>query len=320
MANEIWTHFTTGNNLYARIRKRTNSQVYDVDAGGDNFEAWADGSVATYDLPLVDEYGNFYVVDFPSGISAGVYDVGVFLRATGAPLVTDLEIGQGVMYWDGSAEINLSVMDTVLDTVAVDVAGLDGDVMVGTDSANTTVPDAAGVAPTATEIRDAMLDDATRFSGADIAAILADTDTMEADLKTHIDTHDTTVAGRFASQTTDIISDLTTEINDNETKIDAIKSETALIVADTGSAGVVVAAASKTGYKLASDGLDSVSTTEPSGVASNFREMLVQVWRRLFKKTTMSNTVLKAYKDSGAVATEQDLTDDGTTQTVGDAS
>jgi len=29
----------------------------------------------------------------------------------------------------------------------------------------------------------------------------------------------------------------------------------------------------KTGYKLASDGLDSVSTTAPTGVASNFREM-----------------------------------------------
>jgi len=42
--------------------------------------------------------------------------------------------------------------------------------MRGTDGANTTVPDAAGTAPTANEVRDAILDDATRFSGANIDA------------------------------------------------------------------------------------------------------------------------------------------------------
>ena len=36
--------------------------------------------------------------------------------------------------------------------------------------------EAAGVAPTAVEVRDTILDDATRFSGADIATILADMD------------------------------------------------------------------------------------------------------------------------------------------------
>ena len=42
--------------------------------------------------------------------------------------------------------------------------------MRGTDGANTVVPDAAGVLPTANEVRDAILDDATRFSGANIDA------------------------------------------------------------------------------------------------------------------------------------------------------
>ena len=37
-------------------------------------------------------------------------------------------------------------LDLIQDTIAVDVAGLDGDAMRGTDSANTTVPDAAGTA------------------------------------------------------------------------------------------------------------------------------------------------------------------------------
>lgn len=77
----------------------------------------------------------------------------------------------------------------------------------------------------------------------------------------------------------------------------------------------------KTGYGLASTGLDSISTTAPSGVASNFREMLVQTWRRFFKNTTLTSTQLKTYADDGTtVVTTQAVSDDGTTETVGSAS
>lgn len=77
----------------------------------------------------------------------------------------------------------------------------------------------------------------------------------------------------------------------------------------------------KTGYKLASDGLDSISTTAPSGVASNFREMMVQVWRRFFRKTTKTSTQVKTYADDGTtVVTTQTVSDDGSTQTQGAAS
>ncbi len=72
----------------------------------------------------------------------------------------------------------------------------------------------------------------------------------------------------------------------------------------------------KTGYKLASDGLDSISTAAPTGVAANFREMMVQLWRRFFKKSTLTTTQLKTYADDGAaVVTTQSVSDDGTTQT-----
>jgi len=93
------------------------------------------------------------------------------------------------------------------------------------------------------------------------------------------------------------------------------------ILADTGSDGVAVAAASKTGYKLAPDGFDSITTTAPSGVASNFREMVVQLWRRFFQKATMTSTQLKTYADDGSTpVTTQTISDDGTTQTQGAAS
>jgi hypothetical protein len=56
--------------------------------------------------------------------------------------------------------------------ILADVTGLDGDVMRGTDGANTTVPDAAGVAPTAVENRQEMDSNSTQ-----LAAIIEDTGT-----------------------------------------------------------------------------------------------------------------------------------------------
>jgi len=70
----------------------------------------------------------------------------------------------------------------------------------------------------------------------------------------------------------------------------------------------------KTGYALSSAGLDSVSTAAPAGSAGNFREMVVQTWRRFFKKSTkvVSGLAIKTYADDGAtVITTQSYTDDG---------
>ncbi len=76
----------------------------------------------------------------------------------------------------------------------------------------------------------------------------------------------------------------------------------------------------KAGYALSAAGLDSISTTAPVGVASTFREMLVQVWRRFFTKSTLTATQLSTYADDGAtVTTTQALSDDGTTQSIGSA-
>ena len=57
--------------------------------------------------------------------------------------------------------------------------------------------------------------------------------------------------------------------------------------------------ATKTGYKLASDGLDSIPITAPSGVATTFREMVVQVWRRFFKKVIKTSDTITTYADNG---------------------
>ncbi len=90
-------------------------------------------------------------------------------------------------------------------------------------------------------------------------------------------------------------------------------------ISDFNNASEDVNVSDKTGFKLASDGLNTIATTEPSGVASNFREMLVQTWRRFFKKCTQDTTTIKTYKDNGILNTTQIITTVGGVTTVGDA-
>lgn len=72
----------------------------------------------------------------------------------------------------------------------------------------------------------------------------------------------------------------------------------------------------QTGKVLAATGLDGVTCTDPAGVASTFPEMLVQIWRRFFRKTTMTATQLKTYADNDSdVNTTQAVSDDDTTET-----
>lgn len=73
--------------------------------------------------------------------------------------------------WDDGGRLDL-----ILDAVLADVTGLNGDVMRGTDNANTTVPDAAGTAPTAVENRQEMDSNSTQ-----LAAIVADTNELQGD-------------------------------------------------------------------------------------------------------------------------------------------
>ena len=77
----------------------------------------------------------------------------------------------------------------------------------------------------------------------------------------------------------------------------------------------------KAGYALAATGLDAIPITAPAGVASTFREIVVQGWRRMFKKATMTATQMVTYADDGTTPlTTQAVSDDGETQTQGAAS
>lgn len=102
------------------------------------------------------------------------------------------------------------------------------------------------------------------------------------------------------------------------------KTDIDAILADTGTDGVVVASGSKSGYSLAAAGLDSISVADPAGVAgmTTLPKMLVGLWRRAFKKTTLdSSGNFKTYGDDGStVRTTEVITDASGTQTKGAAS
>ena len=79
----------------------------------------------------------------------------------------------------------------------------------------------------------------------------------------------------------------------------------------------------KTGYALSSAGLDQISLADPGATASitTFPKALVWLFRRFFKKATMTSSQVKTYADDGVtVNVTQAVSDDGTTQTQGPAS
>jgi len=74
-----------------------------------------------------------------------------------------------------------------------------------------------------------------------------------------------------------------------------------------------------TAAKLAADGLDAISVVPPTGVATNFREMLVQLWRRWFRKTDrdLNENLIRTYADDGTtVLTAQPISDTGGVETL----
>lgn len=69
----------------------------------------------------------------------------------------------------------------------------------------------------------------------------------------------------------------------------------------------------KTGFVLAPTGLDQIAITPPTGPATKFPQMLIQVWRRFFRRVRkdMATTTIRTYADNGTtVLTTQQFTDD----------
>lgn len=154
------------------------------------------------------------------------------------------------------------------------------------------------------------------------AASPANTDAISGELDINWDGTAVINANTISTQLTDTNTAIFAEVDDvNTALITAINTRSSLAAADVNAQveNELLRYNTSTGFKLASDGLDSIATTEPNGVAANFREMLVQTWRRFFKECTQNTTTIKTYKDDGTENTTQTISTVGTLTTVGDA-
>lgn len=114
MAHEIRFGYALNDTLWAAVFKN-DSGTWKVNiAGGDTWEAWNDANILTYDISLSEDGGGgAYTGTFPV-IAAGTYHIIIY---DGAVAATDLPVGQGVMYWDGTTEITVSSTSTDISTV-----------------------------------------------------------------------------------------------------------------------------------------------------------------------------------------------------------
>ena len=112
MANEIWHNFTTGKTLYFCTFQLDGNVFL---SNGESDEVWGAGGndADFYDMAMAEDgVGGHYIGTFDISIAEGVYRISVFLQAGGSPVDGDLAIAQGEIYWDGSAEITLSTLDS----------------------------------------------------------------------------------------------------------------------------------------------------------------------------------------------------------------
>ena len=115
MANEIWHSYDSASVLYAFVYRMTDKYIYDVEHAA--FEAigtWDDARADECDIAMTFT-GDMHFANFPT-VAAGVYYVEIRLQAGASPDTDDLPIAQGVMYWDGSAELNTYTLDADITT------------------------------------------------------------------------------------------------------------------------------------------------------------------------------------------------------------
>ncbi len=115
-----------------------------------------------------------------------------------------------------------------------------------------------------------------------------------------------------------------TQTEPDNAGISAIEAKTTQLTFTTPNV-VDASAADKTGYKLASDGLDAISVADPGSPASQttFPKRMIALWRRFFSKVVKDNAIeeIRQYADDDTtVNSTQDFNVTATTETIGKAS
>ena len=119
--NEIWTSYEAGNTIYALIwRSEFLNRIWNN----------IDGKFDNYDPADIDKYrillthllatNSYYFAEFPRLITeASAYNIQILLQRGGSPNVDDdINIAQGVMYWDGKKEDTPVTLSNQMDRLS----------------------------------------------------------------------------------------------------------------------------------------------------------------------------------------------------------
>lgn len=125
MSNEITHNATTGLTLYFCCFQQDGDVFL---TGGASDEVWGTGgrTAADYDEAMVEEDACGHYKGSMTVAVAGVYQIVVYLQAGANPANSDVAIAQGEIYWDGSAEINIFTIDTIIDAILADTNEIQG--------------------------------------------------------------------------------------------------------------------------------------------------------------------------------------------------
>ena len=121
MANELQVTYQGSATLYAILRAKTSSKVWNTSA--EALQTWSDSAIDDYDLTIADQDGDLYVGNFPTAISAGDYRVLYYAQSGSSPSTDDLLVGTTEVYWNGQTVASSSPVDlnsdalTTLDSV-----------------------------------------------------------------------------------------------------------------------------------------------------------------------------------------------------------
>lgn len=91
--------FVAGNTIYTQIRNETNAIWNGTAYVSYVLANWGTYAVSTPDTPTG---AGFYVAQFPTSSAAGNYSWIQYLQAGGSPAASDVAIGSGGDYWDGT--------------------------------------------------------------------------------------------------------------------------------------------------------------------------------------------------------------------------
>jgi hypothetical protein len=302
----------TGGTLYARVGR--NGQLWST-AGTPAFENPTSGNLANYTIAMTEASGTGqFSGTVPSTIAAGLVEVTAYRRVGGSAAWTDPVVGAADYYWDGTA-LGLGG-GTPADYYATGVVS---------SSTATTITLASG-APTDVSgdciVAWQKTDGTGSASSARVTGVagqvisVASTipvgdrpdSTFTAFIYKSVNYPYATVAGYATGQ-----APLQPAVAGRTVGVSAGGAVTTDIYTAIISAPTVNAVPA---YMIPT-GLDAVSVTAPTGVATTFPQMVVQVWRRFFAKTekvadTSTTGTIKTYAANGTtVVTTQAYTDDG---------